>query len=262
MSARFLPAALLLLGACAIDPGNSDGPESSSNPANASSPESAKGGATASNPAKGGAAGSNGETSGAVAKGGAAANSGVGRTDTQPDAIAGSAGEALDPTAVGSTGGQAGEPRAPCDLEGHCDPKIVDEQFTCGVVSGNECEFAGFVGATAQVSPGQRVVIGTACCGACECVPVEVYFDGDRCWQGMSRCSAALVNPHPTTTPNPAFTPSTEAYGSFYLGSAGSEGRETSGGAGGTGSAGSGGGGASGSAGTATSNQGGGGSSP
>ena len=288
-------ALLLLLGACTIDPGNSDRPQASSNPANADDSQgsqggaaasnSAKGGATASNSAKGGAAASNGAKAAAGADGamdGAAASNGAkaaagangamddgatsdshaGRTGTQPDPIAssgsGNQGE-LEPPALGSTGGQAGEPPAPCDLEGHCDPKSPAQQVTCGVVAGDACEFAGFIGATADVSLGQRAVIGTACCGACECVPVEVYFDGKQCWQGLSGCIAQLLNPHPTTAPNPAFSPPPPSdSGSFYLGSAGSAGETAGGSAGGAGGA----GGASGAAGTATSPQGGGGSAP
>jgi hypothetical protein len=126
-------------------------------------------------------------------------------------------------------GGAAGE-RAqppPCDLNGNCSSQGDGATVTCGVVPGNECEFAGFVGATAQVAWGQAAVIGLACCGQCECVPVEVYFDGVQCWQGLPQCANnKFITPHPTTTPNPSFTPNKDAYGSFYLGSGGFGGSE------------------------------------
>jgi hypothetical protein len=99
---------------------------------------------------------------------------------------------------------------------------------TCGIESnGFACEFEGFLGATADVSCAERVVIGTACCGSCGCVPVEIYFDGTRCWQGMPLCqlpgfNGRLFKPHRTTEPNPSFTPPP----SFYLGSGGFPGTE------------------------------------
>ncbi len=94
---------------------------------------------------------------------------------------------------------------------------------TCGVESsGAACEFEGFNGATTQVTCGQQVVIGTACCGGCGCIPVEVYFDGTYCWQGLPKCmlpefADQVFHPHATTTPNPSFMPPS----SFYLGSGG-----------------------------------------
>jgi hypothetical protein len=123
-------------------------------------------------------------------------------------------------------GGEGGAPPPPCDLSGNCSSHGDGTTVTCGVVPGNECEFSGFVGATAQVAWGQAAVIGLACCGQCECIPVQVYFDGAQCWQGIPGCAEnRFINPHPTTTPNPTFTPNPEAYGSFYLGSGGFGGR-------------------------------------
>jgi len=140
------------------------------------------------------------------------------------DESGGSSGMAIgsDAAGVGGAAGDDSAPPPPCDLNGNCQSNGDGATGTCGVVSGNECEFAGFVGATAQVAWGQAAVIGLACCGQCECVPVEVYFDGVQCWQGIPQCAnSRFVLPHATTTPNPSFTPNTSAYGSFHLGSGG-----------------------------------------
>ena len=130
-------------------------------------------------------------------------------------------------------GGAAGEGGAagkvtppPCDLEGSCTSNGENAQVTCGVESWHECEFIAFAGATAQVGWGQRAVVGTACCGQCECVPVEVYYDGAHCWQGIPQCNGELVNPHQTTTPNPSFTVNPDLLGTYYVGSGGFGGGE------------------------------------
>lgn len=210
MALRILRASALvcLLGACTVVPLN-NGDSTSANT------EIESGGAT------------NSEVSPARAHAGTA-----GRTSSKPLAKGGSSGEVGGSSSAGrapnddaaGTGGAAGaaEPPPPCDLNGNCTSDGDGEKVTCGVVSGNECEFAGFVGATAQVAWGKSAMIGLACCGQCECVPVEVYFDGVRCWQGIPQCANnQFITPHPTTTPNPAFAPNKDAYGSFYLGSGG-----------------------------------------
>jgi hypothetical protein len=156
------------------------------------------------------------------------------------DAEAGAAG-AVDP----------GPPPPPCDLEGNCESQCRTK-VTCGIQAANECEFAGFDGATVEVGCGQRASVGVACCGACGCVPVEVYFDGTSCWQGIAECNGRLVSPHAPTTPNPSFTPNSSAYGNFYPGGAGAG---AGGGAGASGASSGGGpssGGSSGAAGTVT----------
>ncbi|MEI9953811.1 MAG: hypothetical protein WDO74_33755 [Pseudomonadota bacterium] len=120
-------------------------------------------------------------------------------------------------------------------MNGSCSSKCEDTTVTCGVVStGIACEFEGFTGATAEVACGQRTVIGTACCGGCGCVPVEVYFDGAHCWQGIPKCTMPsftdrLWDPHATSTPNTSFVPPS----SFYLGSGGFGGNPALAGAGG-----------------------------
>jgi hypothetical protein len=111
-----------------------------------------------------------------------------------------------------------------CEVNGSCTSKCEDKpSVTCGIEStGFACEFEGFVGATAQVACGQHVVIGMACCGGCGCVPVEVFFDGTRCWQGAPQCELPqftnqFLDPHATTKPNPSFTPPS----SYFLGTGG-----------------------------------------
>ncbi|HET7541240.1 MAG TPA: hypothetical protein VFK05_15285 [Polyangiaceae bacterium] len=137
-------------------------------------------------------------------------------------------------------------PRETCDLGGSCLSDCEDRSVTCGVAPSNvACEFQGFTGATAEVSCNRRVVIGTACCGACGCVPVEVYFDGTDCWQGIPECkegvfSNRMLFPHEPTTPNPSFTLPTDVFGSFYLGTGGFAGLDEQSSAG-TGSGGTGG---------------------
>ena len=102
-----------------------------------------------------------------------------------------------------------------CDLDGGCVSKCTNQTVSCAVEPlPTFCEFDGFTGASAPVTCGQRVVIGTVCCGACGCVPVEVFFDGTSCWQGIPQCTLpSLANqffgPHeigaldgPSTAPN------------------------------------------------------------
>ncbi|HKO47868.1 MAG TPA: hypothetical protein VJV79_09095 [Polyangiaceae bacterium] len=133
-----------------------------------------------------------------------------------------------------------------CELDGGCTAQCEDTTVTCGVEStGIACEFEGFTGATAEVACGQRLIVGTACCGGCGCVPVELFFDGTRCWQGIPGCGLdqfnnRLFDPHATTTPNPSFIPPP----SFYLGGGGIGGGDpvlTAGGASGAGAGGAGG---------------------
>ena len=147
------------------------------------------------------------------------------------DAGAGSTGAGVSDGSTGAAGdgsagaGAVGDP-APCDLNGNCTLQC-QSTVTCGIEwPGFACELQGFTGATAEVSCGQRVVIGTACCGGCGCVPVEVYFDGVQCWEGMPECTLPqftdqLLDPHAPTIPNPSFTVPSTLAGSFYLGSGG-----------------------------------------
>jgi len=138
-----------------------------------------------------------------------------------------------------ASAGQAGaldEPAPPppppsCELEQTCSASCERTKVHCGVeFTGFSCEFEGFQGATAEVSCGQRAVVGTACCGGCGCTPVEVYFDGTYCWQGMPQCELEQFKDrvflaHLPTTPNTTFTPPSDLPGSFYLGNGGVGGR-------------------------------------
>jgi len=226
MAVRFLRAAALVcsLGACTIEPEGSRDSASTHT-------EIENGGSTnieqPPTSARAGSAGRAGSKPNAKGGGSSVDNSGSG----------GRGGDA-DTAGIGGAGGEGGAPPPPCDLNGNCSSDGDGATVTCGVVPGNECEFTGFVGATAQLAWGKSQVIGLACCGQCECVPVEVYFDGAQCWQGIPQCAEnRFITPHAATTPNPSFTPNTYAHGSFYLGSGGFGGSasvEGNGGSGGT----------------------------
>ena len=217
VSLRFLLSAslsafLVPLGACSSDPAASDH----------SAPTQAE---------TGGSGGANQrETQGSTtAHAGAAGKRGVNAAGAVNAAGGEGGSDDLDSDKAGAAGENEAT-RPPCDLNGNCDSSCQNTPVTCGVQSGSECEYWGFVGATAQVTCGQRTVIGVACCGQCECVPVEIYFDGVTCWQGIPQCNNALAYPHSTTTPNPSFTPPAGLQGSYTLGPAGG-GASASGGA-------------------------------
>jgi hypothetical protein len=197
---RFLLApALVALGACSTDPGNS-------------APDDG--------------AGSAGKTASAGSSSGGPSNS----RGSRPKAQSGD-----DADLASDAGGGGGEPddvtppaadtpvHPSCELDDTCTSQCEDEEVTCGVNStGVACEFEGFAGATAPVTCGERVIVGTACCGGCGCVPVELFFDGEHCWQGIPSCelpefNGRLFDPHPTTAPNPSFVPD----GPFHLGEGG-----------------------------------------
>ena len=201
------------LAACTIVPAGADAAAST----HSETTEGASGGATATS-SHGGAGSKN------SAQGGHAGQRSIPR-----ESEAGSAGDADMESAAGTSSdpvGDAGVPPAPCDLDGNCASSCEAHPVTCGIVAGNECEFNGFIGATAEVSCGRRVAVGTACCGQCGCTPVEVYFDGRDCYQALSQCDGQLLNPHPPTVPNPSFTPNSAVQGSFYLGGAGAPGSD------------------------------------
>jgi hypothetical protein len=189
----------------------------------------------ASDDARGGAAGEGAiqrrdatqDGSGAAADGGAAASDGSATASTD----GGSAGEAPSSDAIPPSG--VGQEHTQCDLNTSCMSNATTTIVTCGVEAiGFACEFEGFVGATADVGSGQHVVIGTACCGGCGCTPVEVYYDGRNCWQGIPECVLPqfmdqMFDPHHTTIPNPSFSPPSTVPGNFYLGSGGIGGAPT-----------------------------------
>lgn len=199
-----------MLGACSGDPDKARDPASSPTEIeNGSGKSTTPSGDRTQNKPRAGTAGSAGTKP---------SPTGTGGRDSEPD----TADAGVDSAGMGGAAGEAGEPPPPCDLNGNCSSDGDGATVTCGVVPWNECEFSGFVGATADVHWGQAKVIGTACCGACECVPVEVYFDGAQCWQGIPQCgNNQFVVPHATTTPNPSFTPPTDIWGTFHMGSGG-----------------------------------------
>jgi hypothetical protein len=87
------------------------------------------------------------------------------------------------------------------------------------------CEVEGFAGASAEVGCGQRAIIGTACCGECGCVPVEVFFDGKNCWQGVPTCTVAqwadlFLDPHAPGAADGGWISAANngVTGQFYLG--------------------------------------------
>jgi hypothetical protein len=80
---------------------------------------------------------------------------------------------------------------AECDLaDGGCVATCSGQSVTCTVESvSSACEPNMFADASATVACGQTVTVGTSCCGGCGCVPVQLYFDGKRCWEGMPACA-------------------------------------------------------------------------
>ncbi len=138
-------------------------------------------------------------------------------------------GGAADPSASGAAGAPSGsEPPNDCALNDTCVSKCTVPTATCGIEAfDGYCEFAGFDGASTQVACGARAVVGTACCGGCGCVPVEVFFDGQSCWQGAPQCTypafaGLMFSPHaPTPADAPPFTPPTDVPGVFQLGAGG-----------------------------------------
>ncbi len=154
---------------------------------------------------------------------GAGGSAGATMTSPQPMvAVDAGAGESAD----------AGDPQDPivppahCDVDGGCVSQCTNQSATCAVISsGVICELDGFVGASAEVGCGQRTIVGTACCGGCGCVPVEVFFDGTSCWQGVPTCAFSgladqLFNPHDAGAADGGWISAENngVQGQFYLG--------------------------------------------
>jgi hypothetical protein len=79
-----------------------------------------------------------------------------------------------------------------CDLlDGGCLSDCTsDRGNTCTVIlDSTDCELLEFTGAFVTVACGQSAVVGTANCGGCGSVEVEVYYDGARCWEGIPNCA-------------------------------------------------------------------------
>jgi hypothetical protein len=134
----------------------------------------------------------------AVSQGGlvdAASSSGRGATDAgihdaslaDASEAAGADGSSLDGGASMDDGGTLVNV---CDVDGGCISTCPSSTLTCAVENiGIACEFAMFSGASAAVPCGQTATVGTACCGGCGCVAVELFNDGQRCWQGIPDCT-------------------------------------------------------------------------
>jgi hypothetical protein len=118
-------------------------------------------------------------------------------------------------------------PPIDCDIDGGCVSQCSsDQSAVCAVVGqGTLCELQGFAGASVEVGCGQRAIVGTACCGECGCVPVEVYFDGKNCWQGVPTCTTPewtdqFLNPHAPGAADAGWSSAANngVPGHFYLG--------------------------------------------
>jgi hypothetical protein len=84
-----------------------------------------------------------------------------------------------------------------CDANsesGSCAHMCPDAGVGCTVQFATfSCELAEFADASAIVTCGQTATVGTACCGGCGCVAVEVYYDGRQCWEGIPDCPDSAV---------------------------------------------------------------------
>lgn len=151
-------------------------------------------------------------------------------TDDGLTTLAGAAGDsARDPSSSQAGDSETDQANTACTVSGSCtSSKCSDQHVSCAIEStGVACEFEGFVGASTDVTCGERAVVGTACCGGCGCVPVEVFFDGSRCWQGVPQCtgldqfSNKFFDPHAPGTKDGNFTRPDGVPGTFFLGSGG-----------------------------------------
>lgn len=95
--------------------------------------------------------------------------------------------------------GQPPPPPAQCDFAdggcvAQCNQPQMPQVTQCSVITSTTlCELVGFVGASTQVACGQQAMIGTACCGQCGCVPVEMFYDGTYCWEGVPTCALSYL---------------------------------------------------------------------
>ena len=126
---------------------------------------------------------------------GKSAGGAAGMPDADVAADAGQAGAIGEAGAAGST--SINPATAECDIDGGCASVCSDkgQMVTCAVESfQNDCEFEMFHDVPAAVTCGQAATVGIANCGLCGMVPVQVFFDGTYCWQGVPDCSLVLFN--------------------------------------------------------------------
>ncbi|MEP7051951.1 MAG: hypothetical protein ABJB12_16420 [Pseudomonadota bacterium] len=118
---------------------------------------------------------------------GGADDPGVHATGVPGDgALPGAAGAGDD--AGASSGGASAA--SECDIDGGCAAVCHGQSARCAVAhAGYSCELAQFENTATTVACGETATIGTADCGGCGTVAVEVYFDGSRCWEGMPDCA-------------------------------------------------------------------------
>ena len=160
-------------------------------------------------PANAGNAGKNGTTAHAGAGGkptnpgaAGAADSGVQVSGVPGDAaLTSDAGAGGDPAADRDAGDASSE--SECDLDGGCAAVCHGQAAHCTVeLAGFSCELDAFQSASANVACGETSTVGTALCGGCGSVDVQLYFDGTRCWEGLPGCtrpeySGKFFLPHP-----------------------------------------------------------------
>jgi hypothetical protein len=134
--------------------------------------------------------------------GGAAGDDEFAPTDggqAEDTAIRGSSDELASTDDGGSEGGVR-----ECDLlDGGCTSNCDrDQSNICSVIlDRTECELVELAGAFTTVACGQTAPVGTANCGGCGSVAVDVYYDGAQCWEGIPDCAlpqfaGKLFDPH------------------------------------------------------------------
>lgn len=123
---------------------------------------------------------SHGTMSGSAGKGSRAGAPGASPADPEPGGGGAGAVEEMPPTNA---------PPIECNINGSCISDCREKAVTCAVASvGFACELRALTGAEAPTTCGERATVGMACCGGCGCVPVEVFFDGSHCWEGIPQC--------------------------------------------------------------------------
>jgi hypothetical protein len=136
------------------------------------------------------AGGAGGESQGGHALGSGDAGQAGGGNEAG-DAASGAAGSDADAGSV-----PPDTETAECDVDGGCAPTCTGQTVTCAIESfDNYCEFEVFKDVPKQVACGQVITVGTACCGACGCVDVDLFYDGHECWQSTPACTPEKFTP-------------------------------------------------------------------